>query len=295
MLTIEPGWWPRMYFSACLVPRKTESTLTLITFFQSSKERLSMSPPRLTPALLTSTEMPPMASSASSSAKTHCSSLVTSSGKAKATPSPCAAFSSAATALAPSRLMSATDTLAPSAASLRAMAAPSPCAPPVMKAFLPATRPAMSELPSCLLRGRSRGLFLWSGKPGLRLLRARRIDGPALQRRRVDELRHFHVELGHAAGVVSGQQDVDLAVDIAPLRMVVELLGLHGDPAHEAEGAAEIAEHHLAADGVALARRGDPDRQALQRLDGADLLRSAHSTTSAPNDKPVASASSASV
>ena len=33
---IEPGWQRRMYFSACLVPRKTESTLTPITSFQSS-------------------------------------------------------------------------------------------------------------------------------------------------------------------------------------------------------------------------------------------------------------------
>ena len=53
------------------------------------------------------------------------------------------ALGEAATAWAPAWLMSAIETTAPSAASLRAMAAPRPCAPPVMNAFLPATRPAM--------------------------------------------------------------------------------------------------------------------------------------------------------
>ncbi len=71
MLMIEPGWLARMYFSACLVPRNTESRLTPITSFQSSKLSSSMLPPREMPALFTSTEIPPMAASASSRAKIH--------------------------------------------------------------------------------------------------------------------------------------------------------------------------------------------------------------------------------
>ncbi len=125
-LTIEPGWLARRYLSACLVPRNTESTLTLMTSFHSSKLRVSISPPREMPALLTRTLIPPIAASASSRAKIHCASSRTSSGKAKAVPAPHRASISLATAWAPSRLRSARAILAPSSASRRAAAAPSP-------------------------------------------------------------------------------------------------------------------------------------------------------------------------
>src|SRR4030095_1924635 len=143
---------------------------------------------------------PPMAASASSRAKIHWSSLVTSSGKAKAAPSPWAALISAATALAPSWLMSATETLAPSLASLRANAAPSPWAPPVMKAFLPATRPA---------------IVLALGF-----------------RRLIHERGQRHVPLGDAVRIVGRQGHVHAVPDVEPLRMMVELLRHQGHPGH---------------------------------------------------------------
>ena len=61
-------------------------------------------------------------------------------------------------------------------------------------------------------------------------------SGGLLPRRLVHHLGQRHVQLGHAAGVVGGQQHLDPGVDVEPLGVVVELLGRQGDAGHPAEG-----------------------------------------------------------
>ena len=56
-----------------------------------------------------------------------------------------------------------------------------------------------------------------------------------------------------AAGVVGGQSDIDLVVDVRPFGVVIGLFGEQGDPGHEAEGGYEIGKMVLALDAAALA------------------------------------------
>jgi hypothetical protein len=83
--------------------------------------------------------------------------------------------------------------------------------------------------------------------------------------------REAHVELGDAFGVVRGQRDVDLLVDVEPLGVVIELLGDQRRAAHEAPRLIEIGERERTKDGVAPVDLL-PVRQFFERLFGADLL-----------------------
>ena len=154
MLMIEPAPEARRCGMACLQPSMTDSRLTAWTLRQFSRVSCSantISPPM--PALLTSTDRPPMAATASATTRTQSASSVTSWRKAKAWPG-WSALIDAASASAPARSRSVTATFAPSRASMRAMAWPSPPAAPVISAVLPATRPLMPSLPSSRPRHR---------------------------------------------------------------------------------------------------------------------------------------------
>ena len=48
--------------------------------------------------------------------------------------------------------------------------------------------------------------------------------------------------LGHPAGVMAGQPEVDAVPDAGELRVVIDLLGVQRDPGQEAERLAEILE-----------------------------------------------------
>ena len=61
-----------------------------------------------------------------------------------------------------------------------------------------------------------------------------------------------HVARAQAAGVVSGEADVDAVVQVRPLGMMVRLLRKQRDPCHEGEGLGEVIEGEDAAEGVAL-------------------------------------------
>ena len=50
------------------------------------------------------------------------------------------------------------------------------------------------------------------------------------------------VALGDAVGIVGGQGDVHAVVDVAPLGMVVVLLGIERQLCHERKGLFEVAE-----------------------------------------------------
>src|SRR5688572_3969698 len=82
---------------------------------------------------------------------------------------------------------------------------------------------------------------------------------------RVDPPGQRDVLRGETAGVVGGEQDVDLVPDVAPLGMMVGLLGLHRDPRHEAERLAEVAELEAPADRAARRVVG-PAGELGQRL-----------------------------
>ena len=94
------------------------------------------------PALATSTLTGPNSRSASATASAQPASLVTSSRRKRAF-----APSSAVSASPAAALTSVTNTLAPSATSLRACASPMPCAAPVTIAILPVSRPMVVSLP----------------------------------------------------------------------------------------------------------------------------------------------------
>src|ERR1041385_5688433 len=53
------------------------------------------------------------------------------------------------------------------------------------------------------------------------------------------------------AGVVRAERDAHLVVDVAPLGMVIGLLGGERHLGHEGKGAVEVLEHEFALDGVA--------------------------------------------
>src|SRR5258708_35370890 len=73
-----------------------------------------------------------------------------------------------------------------------------------------------------------------------------------LRRQPIHRLGELDVQLRHAAGVVGGERDLDLLVDVEPFRVMVELLGDQRRPGHEPEGLVEIAERELLGDGVAI-------------------------------------------
>src|SRR5271155_2748419 len=93
-------------------------------------------------------------------------------------------------------------------------------------------------------------LVIWAGTLG----RARSL---AMTAQSACELVHrfgeLDVKLGHAAGIMGRQRDIDGFVDIETFGMMVELLRHQGDPRHEAESLAEIRKHEFLADRVATA------------------------------------------
>lgn len=54
-----------------------------------------------------------------------------------------------------------------------------------------------------------------------------------------------HIQSREAPGVVGGEGDAHPVPDIAPFRVMAQLLGCQGHPAHEAEGLGEVAETEL--------------------------------------------------
>src|SRR5712692_2762729 len=92
----------------------------------------------------------------------------------------------------------------------------------------------------------------------------------------------LEIERGDSPGVVGDEVHGDAIVDVAPLGMVVQPLGLGGDRGHELEGLREIREDEAA---VELAVLEFPARQVLQSTPdvvGGELLRSWHVRASCP-------------
>ena len=139
MLMIEPP--ARIAPMACLVPRKTPSTLTDMLLRQLSSVTSGSGSMMPTPALFTSTSRPPKRSTMAGIAASQSASWVTSRATNIVSAPP--AESSAASASPPSRSISASATGAPSAASARAQALPMPFAAPVTSATRPSSRPAI--------------------------------------------------------------------------------------------------------------------------------------------------------
>ena len=133
-LTIAPPPARRIDGCTVFMPRNAPVRLVSITRRHSSIASSAIGSTASTPALLTSTEIGPNASSAKLTAACHEPSSVTSSA-AKRAPSP----SSSATAAPSASSTSPTTTRAPSAASARACASPIPRAPPVTSATLPSS------------------------------------------------------------------------------------------------------------------------------------------------------------
>lgn len=50
----------------------------------------------------------------------------------------------------------------------------------------------------------------------------------------------FEIFLGDSTGVMGGEGNVDLVVDVSPVGVVVHLLGVEGNSGHEAKGSGEI-------------------------------------------------------
>src|SRR3954463_14432013 len=73
------------------------------------------------------------------------------------------------------------------------------------------------------------------------------------------------VELGHTAGVVGRQRDLDVFVDIKPLRVVIHFFGDQSRPGHETEGLVKIREYELPGDGVP-ARNLTPAAELSERI-----------------------------
>lgn len=70
----------------------------------------------------------------------------------------------------------------------------------------------------------------------------------------VDEGGKSDVALGETATLVGAERDLNLVVDIEPLRMMVHLLRLQGHSGHEAKGLIEVFKEELFIDGVPHAR-----------------------------------------
>src|SRR5262249_21581594 len=79
----------------------------------------------------------------------------------------------------------------------------------------------------------------------------RRCKAPLAGGQAIHRLRQADVALGDAAGVVGGQRDLDLVVDVEPCGVMVELFRHQGGARHEAEDRIEVLEGERAADGVA--------------------------------------------
>src|SRR5271170_7758552 len=173
MLTIEPGWFSRISGSACFEPRNTLSAFTAMPRRHSARLKSSIDPRIATPALFTSTDRLPIVSRAQAIAAIQSSSLETSWRIECATPAPNSASIASATCRAPTSLTSVSRTLAPSRASPQALAAPRPCAAPVISAFFPST-----------LR-----LIAFSSAERRSLQRHQRRDPAAGQREQFQELR----------------------------------------------------------------------------------------------------------
>src|ERR1700676_2059345 len=134
MLTIEPP--PTFFISgmANFMPRKAPVALTAIRRCQAAVSNRSSTALPLIPASLTRISSLPKAAMVAPIAACHSASLVTSRCRKIAAPLACTISS---TSLLPSpSSMSATTTLAPSPAKIRAMLAPMPEAPPVISATL---------------------------------------------------------------------------------------------------------------------------------------------------------------
>src|ERR1700722_4013499 len=67
----------------------------------------------------------------------------------------------------------------------------------------------------------------------------------------VHRLREFHVELGHAAGVMGRERHFDGLVDVEPFGVMIEFLGDQRGASHKAERGVEIREHEFPGDRVA--------------------------------------------
>ena len=141
-LMIEPPRAPFCFSraTAALQPRNTPTTSISNSCRNAARLTSSIEPSVVMPALFTSTSSGP----ASAIAASQLSSRVTSSVRNRP-----AAPSSAARAVPAAVSISATITCAPSATKARAIAAPRPEAPPVIRQRLPASRAAMT----CLSHG----------------------------------------------------------------------------------------------------------------------------------------------
>src|SRR5882672_11507834 len=126
MLTIAPPPALRIEGTTARVPRYVPVRLMSITWRQAASSVSSICPKRTTPALLTSTETGPKASSAAATVAAQSLSLVTS-RREKIARSP----SSSASVRPSCSSTSAITTFAPSATKPRAWLAPNPRAPPV--------------------------------------------------------------------------------------------------------------------------------------------------------------------
>lgn len=88
--------------------------------------------------------------------------------------------------------------------------------------------------------------------------------------------REREVELGETVGGVGDEVDRHAAVDVRPLRVVVQYLGMQGDARHEAERFVEIPKGELS---MQLAVDTRPIRQAGESFLDFELrkpLRSCH-------------------
>src|SRR5271155_3569778 len=134
MLTIDPPPAAFMTGIANFMPRKTPRALTAINRSQAAVSKRSSTALPESPASLTRRSSLPNSASVVSTVAFHSASLVTS--RWRKTAAPFAFVMSATTCLPSSSSTSATTTLAPSRAKMRAMLAPIPDAAPVISATL---------------------------------------------------------------------------------------------------------------------------------------------------------------
>src|SRR5277367_4548498 len=134
ILTIEPPPAAFMIGTANFMPRKTPRALTAISRSQAAVSKRSSTALPLNPASLTRMSSLPYSANVASTVAFHSASLLTSSRRNIA--APLALVMSATTRLPSSSSISATTTLAPSRAKIRAMLAPMPDAAPVISATL---------------------------------------------------------------------------------------------------------------------------------------------------------------